>query len=160
MTLDNGERIVAIRLAGFISTVVYVAYILTAYFARIYRNIITDDNLNILTAVLTFAYLLLLLWPAIMKYRYLYFSADERGITLRWYKTGLIPGESMSIEIPADKFAGYEITTAFMGFHRYLKLYQNVQGRKAGYNPVSISALGKSQVSKIRKALNYYKSNA
>jgi hypothetical protein len=158
MTLDNGERIVAIRLAGFISTVVYVLYVFTAYFARIYRHIISEDHLNILTAVLTFAYLLLLFWPAIMKYRYIYFSADERGLTLRWYKTGLMPGESMSIEIPADRFAGYEITTKFLGFHKYLKLYQSVQGRKAGYNPVSISALRKSQVLKIREALNYYKS--
>jgi len=158
MTLDNGERIVAIRLAGFISTVVFVLYVFTAHFARIYRHFISEDHLNILTAVLAFAYLTLLFWPALKKYRYIYFSSDERGITLRWYKTGLMPGESMSIEIPAEKFAGYEITTAFNGFHRYLKLYQNVQGRKAGYNPVSISALRKSQVSKIMKALNGYKS--
>lgn len=159
MTLDNGERIVAIRLAGFISTVVFVLYVFTAHFAKIYRHIISEDQLNILTAMLAFAYLILLLWPALKKYRYIYFSADERGITLRWYKTGLMPGESMSIEIQAGKFAGYEITTAFMGFHRYLKLYQSVQGRKAGYNPVSISALKKSQVSKIMEALNSYKSN-
>ena len=93
-----------------------------------------------------------------MKYRYIYFSADERGVTLRWYKTGLMPGESMSIQIPAEKFAGYEITTGYLGLHCYLKLYQNVQGKKAGYNPVSISALTKSQRIKIKEVLNYYKS--
>jgi hypothetical protein len=158
MTLDNGERIVVFRLAGFISTVIYVLYIFLAYFPRIFRNSITLENLNILTAALTFAYLLFLFWPAIMKYRYVFFSADERGITLRWYKTGLIPGESMSIEIPAEKFAGYEITTSFLGLYCYVKLYQQVQGKRASYNPVSITALSKSQRKKMQEALNYYKS--
>ena len=53
MTLDNGERIVAFRLAGFISTLIYVLYVFMAYFPRIFRNIISEELLNIITAVIT-----------------------------------------------------------------------------------------------------------
>jgi hypothetical protein len=158
MTLDNGQKIVAFRLIGFISTVVYVLYVFLAYFPKIFRHIIADNTLHIITAVITFIYLFFLFWPAIKKFRYIYFSADERGITLRWYKTGLMPGDSKSIQIPADRFAGYKITTGMIGMHHYLILYQRVQGQKAAYSPVSITALSAKQKAKVVQALNSYNS--
>lgn len=158
MTIDNGKRIVLLRLIGFISTLVYVLYIFLAYFEKIFRHTMNEAGVNILTAVITVAYLTALFWPAIMKYRYIYFSSDERNITLRWYKTGIMPGESSSIEIPADKFAGFEMTTGAMGLHHYLTLFQHIQGRKAAYNPVSITALTRKQRALIGEALKNYKS--
>lgn len=158
MTIDNGQKIVAIRLIGFIATVIYVLYVFMAYFPKIFQNIMSENNVHIMTAAITVIYLLLIFYPVIMKFRYIYFSADERGITLRWYKTSLIPGDSKSVEIPALQFAGYEITTGMMGMHHYLTLYQRVQGQKAAYSPVSITALSASQRAKIEEVLKTYKS--
>ena len=158
MTLDNGKKIVTFRLIGFIATVVYVLYIFLAYFAKIFRHLMVENDLHIMTAVITLAYLVFLFWPAIMKFRYIYFSADERTITLRWYKTGLMPGDSKSIEIPAARFAGYEITSRMMGIYHYITLYQRVQGKKAAYSPVSITALSGRQRAKIEETLKAYKS--
>jgi hypothetical protein len=158
MTLDNGKKIVLLRLIGFISTLVYVLFIFLAYFERIFRHSMSEASVSIMTAVVTAAYLITLFWPALMKYRYVYFSSDERNITLRWYKTGLMPGESSSIEIPAGKFAGFAITAKTMGLHHYLTLFQQIQGKKAAYNPVSITALSKKQRALIAEALSNYKS--
>jgi CDP-diglyceride synthetase len=158
MTFDNGKKIVLLRFTGFIITLIYVLYIFLAYFPRIFRNSMSESTVNIMTAVITLVYLLVLFRPVIMKYRYIYFSADESNITLRWYNTGLLPGESKSIEIPAGKFAGYEISKSTMGLHHYLTLYQQVQGRRASYTPVSISALSKKERSEIADTLNNYKS--
>ncbi len=158
MTIDNGQKIVAFRLIGFIATLIYVLYIFMAYFPKIFRHIMTENSVHIMTAAITVIYLVLIFYPAIMKFRYIYFSADERGITLRWYKTGLIPGDSKSIELPALQFAGYEITTGMMGMHHYLTLYQKVQGQKAAYSPVSITALSASQRGKMEEVLKTYKS--
>jgi len=158
MTLDNGKKIVSLRLTGFIATVVYVLYIFLAYFPKVFRNIMTEKSLTILTVAVTVVYLLLLLRPVIMKYMYLFFSADERRITLRWYKPGLMPGESKSIEIPVERFAGYEINEKYQGLHSYLILYQQVQGRKAAYPPVSISALTRKQREDVVATLKNYKS--
>jgi hypothetical protein len=94
----------------------------------------------------------------IMKYRYLYFSSDIKGIILRWYSTGLMQGESMSIEIPAERYAGFEITKKYFGLHTYLTLYQKVQNQKAAYTAVSISALSGAQKEKLTEALTNYKS--
>jgi len=124
MTLDNGKRIVLIRLIGFITTLVYVLYVFLAYFPKVFRQVMTEKNLTIMTVAVTALYLVVLLRPTILKYMYLFFSADEKRITLRWYKPGLMPGESKSIEIPADRLAGYEIKKQFFGMHRYIILFQ------------------------------------
>ncbi|HHU99413.1 MAG TPA: hypothetical protein PLB07_11400 [Bacteroidales bacterium] len=158
MTIDNGKKIVSLRLTGFIATVIYVLYIFIAYFPKVFKHVMTERSLTTMTIVVTVAYLFLLLLPAIMKYRYIFFSADERTITLRWYKTGLIPGESMSIEIPVNRYAGYEITRQAMGLVHYLTLFQQVQGRKASYPPVSITALSGAQRREIEKTLKGYRS--
>jgi hypothetical protein len=158
MTIDNGRKIVAFRLLGFIATLIYVVYVFMAYFPEIFRHVMSKNSVHIITAAITAIYLLLIFYPAIMKFRYIYFSADERGITLRWYKTGLVPGESKSIEIPALQFAGYEITSGMMGMLHFLTLYQRVQGQKAAYSPVSITALSAIQRAKIEEVLKTYKS--
>ena len=100
MTLDNGKKIVLLRLIGFISTLVYVLYIFLAYFERVFRHSMSESAVNIMTAVITVVYLVSLFWPALMKYRYIYFSSDERNITLRWYKTGLMPGRAAASRSP------------------------------------------------------------
>lgn len=158
MTLDNGKRIVLLRLISFITTIVYVLYVFLAYFPKIFRKVIPEESLTILTVVVTAMFLLVLLWPVIMKYSYIFFSADERTVTLRWYKTGLMPGESKSIEIPAGRFAGYEITRKGGGLFQYLTLYQEVQGKRAAYPRVSITALSKAQRARIEETLKNYKS--
>ena len=83
MTIDNGKKIVSLRLTGFIATVIYVLYIFIAYFPKVFKHVMTERSLTTMTIVVTVAYLFLLLLPAIMKYRYIFFSADERTITLR-----------------------------------------------------------------------------
>ena len=158
MTIDNGEKIVAFRLLGFVSTIVYVLYIFMAYFPKLLSKMMSDANINILTGVLTVVYISVLIWPSVMKYRYIFFSSDVKGVILRWYSTGLMQGESMSIEIPAERYAGFEITRKFFGLHTYLTLYQKVQNQKAAYNPVSITALSKAQMQKLADSLNAYKS--
>lgn len=158
MTLDNGKKIVLLRLIGFISTIVYVLYIFLAYFERVFRHLMTEKTVTIMTVAVTAVYLLVLLRPTILRFMYLSFSADERRITLRWYKPGLMPGESKSIEIPADRFAGYEIRKEFMGLHTILILFQVVQGHRAAYPAVSISALSKKQREDIEETLKNYKS--
>ncbi|MDF1560211.1 MAG: hypothetical protein P1P83_08385 [Bacteroidales bacterium] len=156
MTLDNGKKIVLLRLIGFITTLVYVLYIFLAYFPKIFRHAMSETSVNIMTAVVTAAFLLVLLWPAVMKYRYIWFSADERSITLRWYKTGVVPGESKSIEIPTERFAGFEMTKKALGLHHYLTLFQQVQGRRAAYSPVSVTALSARQRKEIADTLSNY----
>ncbi len=158
MTIDNGKRIVKVRLTEFIGTLIYVLLIFITWFPKIFRNMLTGKTITILTVAVTAIYLLFLLWPVIRQYRYIFFSADERTITLRWYRPGMIPGESRSIEIPVPAFAGYEIKKSAMGLRCHITLFQVVQGRRAAYQPVSISALSARERQAVESTLNNYKS--
>ena len=160
MTFNNGERIVVFRLLGFVSTIVYVLFVFFAYFPKAFRKVFSESELNLITGGLTIIYFGIILWPMLMKYHYISFSADARNITFRWYKTGLMPGESRSIEIPAERYAGYDLTRKYFGLYVYLTLYQNIQNRRAAYDPICINALTKEQRQKLFDTLNSYKSAA
>jgi len=155
MTFHNGKKIVVFRLLSLITTALFVIYMLLAYFAKVIKT--PSHLLDLITVVITVLYLLSILWPVIWQYKYIYFSDDGRMIIMRWYSVGLISGESKSIEIPKEVFAGYEITEKYLGLFHYITLYQNYQNRRAGYPPVVINALGRQFRDKIIKALELYK---
>jgi len=140
-----------------VTTALFVVYILLAYFARVFRNSIPSDILDLMTIIISVFYLLSILWPVIWQYKYIYFSDDGKLIILRWYSIGLVSGESKSIEIPKEAFAGFEITKKYLGLFQYITLYQNFQNRRAGYPPVIINALSRQQYEKIAHALSLYK---
>ncbi len=157
MTFHNGKKIVALRLLSLVTTALFVVYMLLAYFAKVFRNSIPSNILDVMTIIITVFYLLSILWPVIWQYKYIYFSDDGKMIILRWYSIGLISGESKSIEIPKETYAGYGITKKHFGLFHYITLYQNFQNRRAGYPPVIINALSRQQREKIVHALEPYK---
>lgn len=157
MTFNNGKRIVVFRLLSLISTVIFVIYMLLAYFAAILGRHMSSEQITITTVAVTTVYILIISWPAIRQYKYIYFTDDGRSIVLRWYTIGLLSGESKSIEIPKEFFAGYEITRKVRGLFSYITLYQVFQGRKGSYPPVSVTALGSKEIKKITEALDSYK---
>ena len=133
----------------------FVVYMLLAYFAKVIK--IQSAILDLMTVIITVLYLLSILWPVIWQYKYIYFSDDGRMIILRWYSIGLVSGESKSIEILKEAFAGYEITEKYFRLFHYITLYQNYKNNRAGYPPVVINALGRQSREKIAKALELYK---
>jgi hypothetical protein len=157
MTFNNGKRIVVFRLLSLVSTVIFVIYMLLAYFAAVLGKYLTSTQLTIITIVITTVFILVILWPAIRQYRYIYFTDDGRSVILRWYTIGLMSGDNNSIEIPKESFAGYEITRKLNGLYSYITLYQIFQSRKVSFPPVSISALDNKEIKKITEALDSYR---
>jgi hypothetical protein len=157
MTFNNGKRIVVFRLLSLISTVIFVIYMLLAYFAAVLGKYLTSTQLTIITIVITTAFIIVILWPAIRQYRYIYFTDDGRSVVLRWYTIGLMSGDNNSIEIPKESFAGYEITRKLNGLYSYITLYQIFQNRKVSFPPVSISALDNKEIRKVTEALDSYR---
>lgn len=157
MTLHNGKRIVFFRLLSLVATVLFVIYMLLAYFADELSRYLDSRTITIISAVVVVLYIMVILWPMIRQIKYIYFSDDGRSVIIRWYSIGLMSGESHSIEIPKETFSGYEITGKLGGFYRYITLYQTVQSHRAAYPPVVITSLHKEEIRKISEALARYK---
>jgi len=148
---------VIFRLLSLISTALFVVYMLLAYFDGILGRIIPSPMLTLMTIAIAFVYMLIILWPLIRQYKYIYFTDDGLSIILRWYSIGLMSGESHSIEIPKEWFADFEITRKRSGLYKYITLYQVFQNRKAAYPSVAINSLGSKEIKKITEALERYK---
>jgi len=157
MTFHNGKRIVFFRLLSLVATVLFVIYMLLAYFAEELSRYLSSGTIALITAGVVTLYVLVILWPMIRQYKYIYFSDDGRSVIIRWYSIGLMSGESHSIEIPKESFSGFEITGKLGGFYKYITLYQTVQNHRAAYPPVVISSLHKDEIKKISEALAHYK---
>lgn len=157
MTFHNGKRIVFFRLLSLVSTVLFVIYMLLAYFADELSRYLDSRTITFITAGVVAIYVLVILWPMIRQYKYIYFSDDGRAVIIRWYSIGLMSGESHSIEIPKESFSGFEITGKLGGFYKYITLYQTVQSRRAAYPPVVITSLNNIEIKKISEALACYK---
>lgn len=157
MTFDSGKKIVAFRFLSLVSTALFVVYMLLAYFDGILGRVVPSSTLTLMTIAIVFLYLLTILWPLLRKYKYIYFTNDGKSIILRWYSIGLILGESKSIEIPKESFAGCEITQKLWGFYKYITLYQIFQNHRAAYPPVAITSLSSKQIRIITEALECYK---
>ncbi|MBN1388284.1 MAG: hypothetical protein JW965_07550 [Bacteroidales bacterium] len=156
MTFDNGRTIIKLRIRLFIATVIMTAYIFVVYFGKLLRFPIFGIQEYHATLVLVGAYIILTFLPVILKYKYIYFSDDGQKIIFRYYSAGFLSGQKNSVEIPKSEFLGYKLLKKFPGLIKSIQLYRLMGNKKASYPPVYISSLTKSEINKIRAALDKY----
>lgn len=157
MTFDNGRTIIRLRLRLFIVTLLMLVYVYVVYYGKQLRFPLFGIEESMATLVLTAAYLLLAFLPLLLKYKYIYFSDDGTSIIFRYYSVGLFSGNKNSVEIPKDEFIDYKIRKPFPGLVSSILLYRRIRNSVASYSPVYISSLSKSEINKIKTALNKYK---
>ncbi len=156
MTFDNSKTIIKLRLRLFIATIIMIAYIFVVYFGKQLSFPIFGIQEYHATLVLVAAYLILTFLPVILKYKYIYFSDDGKSIIFRYYSVGFLSGKKNSVEIPKEEFIGYKVIREFAGLLSSVQLFRLMGNKKASYPPVYISSLKKSELNKIRAALDKY----
>lgn len=156
MTFDNGRTIIKLRLRLFIATLIMIAYIFVVYFGKQLRFPVFGIQEYHATLFLVAAYIILTFLPVILKYKYIYFSDDGRSIIFRYYSAGFLSGGKNSVEIPKNEFLNYKIIKESLGLIKSIQLYRMMGNKKASYPPIYISSLTKSELNKIRLALDKY----
>jgi len=81
-------------------------------------------------------------------------SVDSNKLKVRYYSLRPLARSHNSIEIPLNAFEGYKIIPRLLGLRKELVLYQRIQGKKAKYPPISLSALNKQQFEQLIMLLN------
>lgn len=156
MTLDNSRKIVSIRLALFLATFPFLAFIAVTYVARIIDFPVLGLSDTAWVVILAAIYIAIAFYPSILRYNYIYFSDDGNSIILRFYSTGIFKGPRQSIEIPKESFAGFSTRRAGLGLIPYIILSMERRGVVANYPPVSLSALKRRDREKIITCLERY----
>jgi len=156
MNLDNSRTLIRIRLRLFIATIIFVIYLFLVYLDKLIRFPLWGIEQWVATTVIIILYIIIAFYPMLLKYQYIYFSDDGSMIIFRYYKVGLIKGPKRSVEIPKNKFRGFEISKSFLGLIYSITLQQQMGKGKAAYPPVFISSLSKKELNRIITSLRKY----
>jgi len=156
MTFDNSKTIIKLRIRLFIATVIMIAYVFVVYFGKQLHFPIFGIQEHHATLILVAAYIIITFLPLILKYKYIYFSDDGHNIIFRYYSVGFLSGKKNSVEIPKGEFMSYKLVREYAGLLKSLQLFRLMGNKKASYPPVYVSSLRKSELNKIRAALDKY----
>jgi hypothetical protein len=156
MTFDNSRTIISLRIKLFVATIVFFAYIILTYFAKMLKFPLLGMSDTAWTFILVAIWFLFAFMPMFLNYQFIFFSDDSEKIVFRYFTAGLVDGRKNSVEIDKKSFSGYKIETRFFGLIQSIILFQKFQEGVAKYPPVYISALSREDRAKIIKSLNLY----
>lgn len=156
MTFNNSKTIISQRIKLFAATVLFLAFIVLTYVAKIIPFPLLGMNETTWTLILVAAYILILLYPTLLNYQYVSYSDDGDKIIVRYFSSGILGGRKNSIEIGKKSLSGYTVESGLFGLKQSLILYQKLKEGVAKYPPVFISALTREEKKKILVSLNKY----
>ena len=156
MTFDNSKTIISLRIKFFGATIVFLAFIILTYAAKLIKYPLLGMSDTMWTVILVGIYLFILFIPMALNYQFIYFSDDGENIVFRYFTSGIFGGRKNSVEINKKSFSGYKIESRFFGLIKSLTLFQHFQEGVAKYPPIYISALSREEREKVLKSLKRY----
>ncbi|HBH83291.1 MAG: hypothetical protein A2X05_13585 [Bacteroidetes bacterium GWE2_41_25] len=156
MKLDNSKTIISFRIKLFAVTVLFLAYIILSYAAKMFKLTLFGMSDTFWTIILAAIWLFVALLPMFLNYQYVSYSDEGDTIIFRYFTSGIVGGKKNSVEIDKRTFAGYKTEKKLFGLVWSITLYQNFKEGVAKYPTIYISALKKEERSKIIRSLNLY----
>jgi len=156
MTLDNSRTIIGLRIKLFGATIVFIAYFILAYAAKIIKFPLLGMGETFWIILLTAIYAFLAILPMILNYQFVFFSDDTEKIIFRYFTSGIVGGRKNAVEIEKSSFGGYTTESRLFGLIHSITLSHKFREGVAKYPPIYISALSKQEREKIFKTLNSY----
>jgi hypothetical protein len=154
MTFDNSKTIIGLRIKLFGATIVFIAYIILAYFSKTIKFPLLGMSDTAWTLILVAVYLFMAFLPMILNYQFIFFSDDSKKLVFRYFSSGIVGGKKNSIEIDKRSFYGFKLEKKLFGLIQSITLLQKFQEGVAKYPPVYISALSREEKDRIIKSLN------
>ena len=154
MKFDNKKNTYNIWLYKFIATVVLSPLIIVFSFATYFKHPFLGIDRGLWVGFFALLYLTVILYHRLRKPNYILYSDNGNKITLRYFPVKAFNHKKHSIEIPKNKFVKFEIIYASK--YNSLVLYQNFKSGIGKYPPISLSALSKKDVSRLKRSLTQY----
>jgi len=156
MKLDNSKTIISFRIKLFVVTVLFLAYIILSYSAKVFKLTLFGWSDTIWTIIFAGVWLFIAFLPMIINYHFVSYSDEDESIVFRYFSAGIVGGRKNSVEIDKRTFAGYKTEKKLFGLIKTITLYQHFKEGVAKYPPIYISALNKEESSKVVRSLNQY----
>ena len=156
MTFDNSKTIISVRIKLFGATVVFLAFVVLTYVAKIIKYPLLGMSDTVWTVILAGVYLFIAFLPMYLNYQFIHFSDEGEYIIFRYFTSGIVGGKKNSVEIAKKTFSGYKIESRLFGLIQSITLTQQFNEGVAKYPPIYISALSQEEKAKVIRSLNLY----
>jgi len=156
MTFDNSRTIISLRIKLFGATIVFLAYIVLTYVAKMIKYPLLGMSDTAWTLILVCVYFLIAFLPMFLSYQFIFFSDEDEKIIFRYFTAGIVGGKKNSVEINKNTFSGYKIDSSYFGLIQKITLFQQFNEGVAKYPPIYISALNREERAKVIRSLNLY----
>ncbi len=154
MKFDNKKSTYNIWVQKFITTVILFPLIVLFSFANYFKNPFLGIDRGFWVGFFVLLYTSVILYHRLRNPNYILFSDNGNKITLRYFPAKVFNQKKHSIEIPKSKFVKFEIISGRM--FDSLILYQNFKNGVGKYPPISISALPKKDLNRLKRSLSQY----
>jgi hypothetical protein len=141
MIIDIKKTILRKSISRFIVLVVVAIVMCVLLFDPFTNDLIKGIRNSMLGIFLALAWLIYSAYEWFRNYNYIYFNDESDKIVLRYFSPTIFTAKKNSIEIPKREFAEYKLESFFLGYRENIILLRRTQKGKAGYPPVSITAL-------------------
>jgi hypothetical protein len=155
MKLDNKKNTFRIWLQKFFATLLFVPAVIVIWFTRLFNDPVLGLEKGHYLIIACVLYIAVWVYHFLLKPYFVFFTDNGNKIIFRYYPISALNRKKHSIEIPKDTFLRYKTETYFLGKER-LFLYQRLKNKIAKYPPVNLSALGKNDIIRLKRALDQY----
>jgi hypothetical protein len=156
MTLNNSKSVINLKIVRRASIILFLAFVLLAYIAKVIRFPLLGINQIIWTVFILVLFVIIMIFPSLFNYQYISFSDEAETIVFRYFTAGLFEGKKNSIEIDKKTFSGFVLEKKIFGLIQSVTLYQKLKQGVATYPPVYISSLKRADRVRVLKSLNLY----
>lgn len=157
MIIDIKRTVIKIQLRRLITLLLFTLIILIVILLGSLQNDFLGINKYQWGLIIFMVYLLTVAIESLFDLNYIYFSDEEGKIIFRYFSMSIFSRKKNSIEMPVDRFGGYEIVETLGGLKKQIIFYQNLKKEKARYRPVSITGLNKMELNLLKTTLDKYK---
>lgn len=154
MEVENSAYVLKNRKRMYLYTIAVAIVLPFILLSEWFDNPIFGLSRHFFVWVVVLTYVGYYVFRYLLNLNFVHVSVDSSKLTVRYYSLRPFTKSHNSIEIPLTTFEGYKVNARLFGLRKELVLYQRIQGKRAKYPPVSLSALSKQQLEQLIVILN------
>jgi hypothetical protein len=156
MKFQNKKNTTAIWLNKFILTLVFTMLIIAVGFIRLFDSPVLGLERTYWIIFLIILWFVIAFIQNTRQPCYIYFEDSKDRIIIRYHPLRIINQKKIALEINKTDFVRYESEKFFWGRYEKLIIYQKFRNRVARYPAISLSAVDKKDIERIKGILGKY----
>ena len=153
---QNRINTMSVWVNKFITTLIFTILIIFTGFTKWFNEPVSGIERVYWVIIIVAAWLLITILQSLRRPSYIYFEDAGEKLIIRYYPLKILNRKKNAYEIPKKDFVKFKTEKFFMGKYEKLILYQKLRKGIAKYPPISLSAVNKNDIAKIKTLLSRY----